>query len=63
MQLFLCNVATLAVVLLFLVWRTHRGLVGGRRRRLRERVAYLLWVMAERAGESRPSGTRPAVSV
>jgi hypothetical protein len=63
MQFLLCNVATLAVVLLFLVWKTYRGVVTRRRRLLRERVAYMLWVMAERIGESRPSGTRPTVGV
>jgi hypothetical protein len=43
-----CNVAALAVALLYLVWRTHQRLLLRRQRQLRERVAYMLWVMIDR---------------
>jgi hypothetical protein len=43
-----CNVAALAVALLYVVWRTHQRLLLRRQRQLRERVAYMLWVMIDR---------------
>jgi hypothetical protein len=54
MQPIWCNVAALAVALLFYVWRTHRHLLERRQRVLRQRVAYMLWVMADQADESFP---------
>ncbi len=50
MQPIWCNVAALAVALIFYLWRTYRHLLLRRQRQLRERVAYMLWVMAQRAG-------------
>jgi hypothetical protein len=48
MQAIWCNVAVLTVALIFYVWRTHQTLRQQRRQRLlRQRVAYMLWVMAD----------------
>ncbi len=41
------NVAALAVAMIFYTWRGYLQLRERRRRVLRERVAYMLWVMAE----------------
>ncbi len=49
MQPILGNVAALAVALIFYTWRMF---LSGRERKQRvlcERVAYMLWVMAEQA--------------
>jgi hypothetical protein len=55
MQPIWCNVAALAVALIFYIWRTHQQMVQRRHRQLRERVAYMLWVMAQRLDKpSRP---------
>jgi hypothetical protein len=42
------NVAALAVAGIFYVWRAHVQVQARRLRVLRERVAYMLWVVAER---------------
>jgi hypothetical protein len=55
MQPLWCNVAALAVVLIFFVWRTHQQVMQRRQRSLRERVAYMLWVMSEEPEESTSS--------
>jgi hypothetical protein len=47
-----CVAATCAVALLYDFYDLHRQALRQRRRRLRERVAYMLWVMAERGGSS-----------
>ena len=55
MQAIVTNVAALAVANLYYFWRAH---YQGRQRRdrvLRQRVAYMLWVMAERI-QGRDSG-------
>jgi hypothetical protein len=49
MDPFSCNVAALAVAALFYVWRAHFQVRVRRQRVLRERVTYMLWVMAEGA--------------
>jgi hypothetical protein len=49
MQPIWCNVAALAVALIFFIWRTHQQVRLRRDRLLRERVAHMLWVMAEEA--------------
>lgn len=46
MQPFLGNVAVIAVALVFLVYRAHLQVRLRRERRLRQRVAYLVWVVA-----------------
>ncbi|HVS39574.1 MAG TPA: hypothetical protein VMS17_28715 [Gemmataceae bacterium] len=48
MQMLFCNAAALAVALLFYTWRAYHQALLARRRVLRERVAYMLWVIAER---------------
>jgi hypothetical protein len=53
------NVAALAVAVIFYTWRTWINLRVRRDRVLRERVAYLLWVLAER---SDVAGSRVSVN-
>jgi len=45
-----CNLAALSVACLFYAWRGHVTERARRERTLRERVTYLLWVMAQRVG-------------
>jgi len=49
MHLLWLNVAACAVAFVYCIYQTHCRLVERKRRRLRQRVAYLLWVMADRA--------------
>ena len=49
------NVAALAVAALFYLWRSHYEARRQRLRLRRQRVAYLLWVLAERVEEHDPS--------
>lgn len=46
MQTIVCNVSALAVASLFYYWRSYREGRVRHQRVLRERVAYMLWVMA-----------------
>jgi hypothetical protein len=48
--------ATALVVSLYMVWRAYHSACLRREQRLRQRVAYLLWVMAEQ-DQPRPFGT------
>jgi hypothetical protein len=48
MNLLLCSLAALAVAGLYYSWRDYHGARERRHRTLRERVAYMLWVMANR---------------
>jgi hypothetical protein len=41
-----CNLSALAVATLYYCWRAHHHVYAQRARLLRERVAYMLWVMA-----------------
>ncbi len=41
-----CGVAALAVACIFYTWRAYAYGLAQRERALRERVAYMLWVMA-----------------
>jgi hypothetical protein len=41
------NVAALAVAIIFYTWRSYARILHQRDQRLRERVAYMLWAMAE----------------
>jgi hypothetical protein len=50
------SVAAVLVVALYLVWRAYRHARLRREQRLRRRVAYMLWAMAEQ-DEPRPFGT------
>jgi hypothetical protein len=49
-----CNLAAVAVGLLYCFWRTHRRQLGRKHQQIRERVAYMLWVMADHSDESKP---------
>lgn len=44
-----CNISALAVASIFYSWRIYYGECLKRQRQLRERVAYMLWVMANQA--------------
>jgi len=55
MQPLLCNVATLAVVTLYYVYKSHLVLRLRKQRQLRARVAYMLWAMAQQVDERNPS--------
>ena len=46
MQAVSTGVAALAVATIFYIYRGYIGILLQRRRQLRERVAYMLWVMA-----------------
>jgi hypothetical protein len=59
MHLIFCYVAALAIAALFYLWRDCRHLQSRRERRLRERVTYMLWIMAERMDS--PSRPVPAL--
>jgi hypothetical protein len=46
----LCGTAaTLAVTSIYYTWRAYHYVLTQRHRSLRERVAYMLWVMAQQA--------------
>jgi len=55
MQLFALNAAALAVALIYYTWRAY----GQKQHRkvLPERVAYMLWIMAERVDQPREMAT------
>jgi hypothetical protein len=48
MQLLITQTALMVVTALYLVWRTYDEVRTRRQQTLRQRVAYMLWVMAER---------------
>ena len=54
-----CNLCALAVATIFYTYRACREIRGRKDRILRERVTYMLWVMAGQQG--RPSERLPAV--
>jgi hypothetical protein len=56
MQLLSFQLATFAVAALYYVWRAHYQVRLRRHRLLRERVTYMLWVMAQGicSSDSRP---------
>ena len=47
-QLVACNLAVLAIAMIFYAWRDSRVAGARQRRTLNERVAYMLWVTAHR---------------
>jgi hypothetical protein len=55
----LANVAAVAVTALYYLWRSHYQTRRQRERLLRERVTYMLWVMAGRVGSPDPGLTLP----
>jgi len=52
MQPILGNLAALTVALIFYAYRAYLNNTHQRRKVLRERVAFMLWVMAERVDSS-----------
>ncbi len=46
MQLLFTSLPTLTVSLLYCAWNAYRGARRQRERKLRERVAYMLWIIA-----------------
>lgn len=48
-ELLTCNAAVLAIAALYYAWKDRVTRAAARGRVLRERVAYLLWAVAERA--------------
>jgi hypothetical protein len=48
MQLFVFTYPTLAVSAIYCIWQAYRRVLALRERVLRERVAYMLWVLADR---------------
>lgn len=58
MPLVFCTAAVCAVALIHLFWRSYIGVLVQRRRVLRERVAHMLWIMAEENDDAR-SGKLP----
>jgi hypothetical protein len=48
MELLCCNAAALAVALVYYTWRAYDQARAARQRLLHERVAHLLWVVADR---------------
>ncbi len=50
MQPIVTNMAALVVAMLFYLWRAHHQTRQQHQRMRRERVAYMLWVMAEQIG-------------
>ncbi len=52
MQLFVLSYPTLAVSTLYCIWQAYRRAWLVRERILRERVTYMLWLMATRFSES-----------
>jgi hypothetical protein len=53
MSMFVCAFSTMSVALLYSTWRAHFQQTLQRNRQLRERVTYMLWVMANSAPDSR----------
>jgi hypothetical protein len=49
MQTICCSIATLAVATIYYSWRSYLVEALAHERTLRDRVAYLLWVMADGA--------------
>ncbi len=51
METVYCGLCALAVAVIFYGWREHQCRQEGRHRVLRERVTYMLWVMANAAAD------------
>jgi hypothetical protein len=57
MQMIAFSYPTLAVSTIYCIWLAYRRAVLQRERDLRERVAYMLWIIANRMStESAPNG-------
>jgi hypothetical protein len=55
MQLLWTNLAVVTVVMIYLLWQTYLQVHRQRQRRLRQRVAYMLWVAAEEEACGEPA--------
>ena len=44
------SMATIVISTIYAMWHSHSVVVARRQELLRERVAYMLWQMAKRAG-------------
>jgi hypothetical protein len=53
MSVMVCAVTAMSVALIYSNWRTYEQKNQSRQRLLRERVAYMLWVMANGVPEPR----------
>jgi hypothetical protein len=51
MHAILCTVPTLALSVIYCVYQTYRDELRRRHRVLRERVTYMLWVMAQEGAQ------------
>jgi len=52
MPLLVCSIAILAVTVIYLFWRSYLQACERRQRVLRERVTFLLWVVADAEEEA-----------
>ena len=53
MSVVVCAASALSVACLFYSWRAYHGKIVDRQKQLRERVTYMLWVMANGLPESK----------
>lgn len=51
MNAIVCAVSVMSVSLIYSTWRAHHEKIMLRQKQLRERVTYMLWVMANRVPE------------
>lgn len=51
MSLIVCGASALSVAMLFYSWREYAHKVQEQQKKLRERVTYMLWVMAQTVPE------------
>jgi hypothetical protein len=49
MSAFVCAISAMSVALLYCSWRTYHDKIMLRQKQLRERVTYMLWVMANQS--------------
>jgi hypothetical protein len=47
-----CAITTLSVVLIFFIWRNYARFLWRKNPVLRQRVAYMLWTMAQKTAET-----------
>jgi hypothetical protein len=53
MSMFVCAISAMSVALLYSTWHKHFQQTVQRNRQLRERVTYMLWVMADTVPEGK----------
>jgi hypothetical protein len=51
MSVIVCAFAVMSVAIVYSNWRSHHQATENQQKQLRNRVAYLLWVMANRLPE------------